>query len=110
MNDVRGACGGPLGVDAGSCPTCGTLRGGGRVPTVVAVLIGSVTAFFAIDGGHHTWPGGPTGNGGLDPTDFPASAIAWCASGLTATPPPVDDCAGVLAAHGLTGDTGATGS
>lgn len=58
-------------------------------------------AMFSVDDGHHTWPGGPTGAAGLDPGRFPAAEIAWCASGLHATPNPVPDCSGVLAAYGL---------
>lgn len=62
-----------------------------------------VANFFVANDGHHTWPGGPTGAGGLSPGGFPASKVAWCESGLTATPPPVD-CSAILAAYELTGD------
>jgi poly(3-hydroxybutyrate) depolymerase len=58
--------------------------------------------FFGIFDGGHTWPGGPTGAGGLDPGQFPASAVAWCASGLRATPQPVS-CPGVLQTYFITG-------
>ncbi len=57
------------------------------------------TAFFTVADGHHTWPGGPTGAGGLDPGNFPASEVAWCASGLEATPPPVHDCRDILTSY-----------
>jgi polyhydroxybutyrate depolymerase len=56
--------------------------------------------FYVADDGHHTWPGGPVGAGGLSPGVFPATDLAWCASGLTGTPPPVSDCPLVLATYG----------
>ena len=50
----------------------------------------SPSNFYAIEDGHHTWPGGPLGAGGLAPGVFPASAVAWCASRITTPIPPVD--------------------
>lgn len=61
----------------------------------------AATAFFTIDEGRHTWPGGPTGTAGLDPGTVPTSALTWCMAGLTATPAPVDDCDGLLVTYGL---------
>jgi len=58
--------------------------------------------FYVANDGHHTWPGGPVGAGGLSPGVFPASDLAWCASGLIGSPPPVTDCASVLATYGYT--------
>ena len=58
-------------------------------------------AFFTVEDGHHTWPGGPTGTAGLDPGQFPAAKIAWCESGLVATPAPVSNCPSLLATYGL---------
>lgn len=60
------------------------------------------STFFSVDDGVHTWPGGPTGAGGLNPGAFPAAKLAWCASGLTATPTPVEGCADQLVAYGVT--------
>ena len=59
------------------------------------------TNFFVALDGHHTWPGGPLGAGGLSPGVFPAAKVAWCASGLVATPTPVD-CAVIDATYGIT--------
>jgi poly(3-hydroxybutyrate) depolymerase len=56
--------------------------------------------FYVADDGHHTWPGGPIGAGGLSPGVFPATDLAWCASGLVGTPPPVSDCSSMLATYG----------
>jgi poly(3-hydroxybutyrate) depolymerase len=56
--------------------------------------------FFVADDGHHTWPGGPIGAGGLSPGVFPAAGVAWCASGLVSTSPPVA-CSVVLSTYGL---------
>lgn len=50
--------------------------------------------YVALDG-HHTWPGGPEGAGGLNPGRFPAAKLAWCASGLASSPPPVS-CSAIL--------------
>lgn len=79
-------------------------------PTTATIPDGSVltypgctvpAAFVSIDDGHHTWPGGPTGAGGLDPGVMPAAKLAWCMAGLHATPAPVADCAGLLATYHL---------
>ncbi len=59
------------------------------------------TFYVALDG-HHTWPGGPQGAGGLDPGRFPAAKLAWCTSGLTSSPAPVA-CRPLLAAYGPRG-------
>jgi poly(3-hydroxybutyrate) depolymerase len=56
--------------------------------------------FYVAFDGHHTWPGGPQGAGGLQPGVFPAARLSWCASGLSATSAPVSDCASVLATYG----------
>ena len=56
--------------------------------------------FFVADDGHHTWPGGPQGAGGLAPGRFPATEVAWCASGLSATPAPFN-CATIRPLYGL---------
>lgn len=56
-------------------------------------------SFYVALDGHHTWPGGPAGAGGLNPGRFPAAKLAWCASGLSATPPPVDCWS--LSAYGI---------
>lgn len=58
------------------------------------------TNFFVADDGQHTWPGGPEGAGGLAPGNFPAAKLAWCASGLIATPAPVD-CTEIKSAYGI---------
>jgi polyhydroxybutyrate depolymerase len=58
--------------------------------------------FYVASDGHHTWPGGPIGAGGLSPGIFPAAKLAWCASGMTATPQPVPTCAHLLSDYGLT--------
>jgi poly(3-hydroxybutyrate) depolymerase len=50
--------------------------------------------FYVASDGHHTWPGGPLGAGGLSPGVFPAARVAWCESGLTGTPDPFS-CSGV---------------
>jgi poly(3-hydroxybutyrate) depolymerase len=60
--------------------------------------------FFAASDGHHTWPGGPTGAGGLSPGVFPAAKVAWCASGLAGTPPPVN-CTTIMSTYGLSSTT-----
>lgn len=72
---------------------------GGSVTTLSGCT--ATTAFFAIDQGHHTWPGGPTGAGVLNPGTFPAGPLAWCAAGIDATPKPVGDCATMLTRYGL---------
>ena len=56
--------------------------------------------FYVAADGHHTWPGGPLGAGGLSPGVFPAAHLAWCASALTGTPPPVTNCPSVLSTYG----------
>jgi poly(3-hydroxybutyrate) depolymerase len=56
--------------------------------------------FYVSADGHHTWPGGPVGAGGLSPGVFPATDLAWCASSLVGNPPPVDDCTSVLTTYG----------
>jgi poly(3-hydroxybutyrate) depolymerase len=61
--------------------------------------------FYVASDGHHTWPGGPEGAGGLSPGVFPAARLSWCASGLSAMPAPVADCTSVLATYGLTAPT-----
>lgn len=60
--------------------------------------------FFVANDGHHTWPGGPTGAGGLSPGVFPAAKVAWCASGLVGTPPPVN-CSTISSTYGLSNTT-----
>lgn len=37
----------------------------------------SPLSLVAIDDGSHTWPGGPSGTGGLPPGTFPATAYLW---------------------------------
>ena len=61
--------------------------------------------FVALDG-HHTWPGGPEGAGGLNPGKFPAAKVAWCSSGLSATPSPVD-CSSITSVYGTDNVTAA---
>jgi poly(3-hydroxybutyrate) depolymerase len=56
--------------------------------------------FYVADDGHHTWPGGPEGAGGLNPGIFPAAKLAWCASRPNATRFPVN-CATIASAYGL---------
>ena len=58
------------------------------------------TNFFVADDGHHTWPGGPTGAGGLSPGVFPAAKVAWCASGLVGMPEPAG-CTMITPIYGL---------
>lgn len=90
-----------------SIDTCTSSTGTTRpVPDGTALTFGDCAApatFFAIDDGVHTWPGGPGGSGagGLTPGAFPAAKLAWCASGLTAHPPPVTDCASLLDQYAL---------
>ncbi len=57
--------------------------------------------FYVASDGHHTWPGGPLGAGGLSPGVFPAARLAWCASGLAGTPVPVAGCASLLSTYGF---------
>ena len=57
--------------------------------------------FFEVSDGHHTWPGGPLGAGGLSPGVFPGTGVVWCRSGLVTQPAPVS-CPSVLASYGLT--------
>lgn len=56
--------------------------------------------FYVAADGHHTWPGEPTGAGGLAPGVFPASEVAWCASGLKSLPQPLS-CPPLLSTYGL---------
>ena len=56
--------------------------------------------FFQIADGHHTWPGGPVGAGGLNPGTFPGKSVVWCRSGIAVQPPPAA-CASVLTTYGL---------
>jgi poly(3-hydroxybutyrate) depolymerase len=56
--------------------------------------------FYVAADGHHTWPGGPVGAGGLSPGEFPATDLAWCASALSGSPSPVEDCSTVLTTYG----------
>jgi poly(3-hydroxybutyrate) depolymerase len=58
--------------------------------------------FYVAADGHHTWPGGPTGAGGLSPGAFPASTIAWCASTLMSVPQPVS-CPPLASTYGFSG-------
>ena len=55
--------------------------------------------YFQVADGHHTWPGGPVGAGGLDPGVFPGKSVVWCSSGIVVQPPPAD-CSTVLASYG----------
>ena len=56
--------------------------------------------FYEIVDGHHTWPGGPPGAGGLAPGAFPASSLALCRAGVTMPVDPLP-CSVLLGTFGL---------
>ncbi|MDZ7732590.1 MAG: prolyl oligopeptidase family serine peptidase [Acidimicrobiia bacterium] len=60
-------------------PSRTAIEGGERI---VPEGCEALTELIALDEGVHTWPGGPTGTGGLDPGDFDATAHLWERAGF----------------------------